>query len=283
MDDIFEKYFWNNFIYLSAMFIFIFILFLFGIALYVKNKSLGLKILSLSLFLLTSAYLYLCVIQFPVPKNLNISSDKDNNYTTKGTWCRLKFENDKVFKKWYPVITEKENKNYLEYYHGFLKPFVRLDNNNKLPLLVSLYWTACMAYQWRSIKRREHLSKKCKYLAKIENVDHKDCSWSEEYVKNSLPGYNNLDKIKFQNQMKELDNFLKKNDYYIVDLHHNNLMITEKGDIKIIDGEVVTKKELDTYCIFYKYFRGYSMIPIKNMERLYWSAEPGRVSPGEYF
>lgn len=130
-----------------------------------------------------------------------------------------------------------------------------------------------MAGQWKSIERKFELSKKCKYIAYVYNINEKKLQWEEEYC--PLPLTYNTKPPNLKHQMLKLNKFLKENDLYLVDFHLENIRL-KNGCIKVIDGEFVNRYELFMCCLFYKLY-GHAMTHYIDLPRIYWSYENGRI------
>ena len=74
-----------------------------------------------------------------------------------------------------------------------------------------------------------------------------DLNMKKKYVVVEKVPHNLHDRcpVDFQAQLQDLNSHLVRLGYNIDDVHHKNIMVDDQNRIKIIDGEIYTKKELE--------------------------------------
>lgn len=202
-------------------------------------------------FTLLVTYIYFFAILYSIPEELDITSNKDYEYTQGGLNTKIKIdkENNEISKKSMSMFFEQnDNVELQNIYSRVINTFSRR-SKNKLPLASYFVFSLNKYYNWRSVKLREKYSKENNFLVKTYDLDEKDCSWKEEYITYSIDEFKNLDKTKIRIQLKKLDNFLKEKKLYLSDVRPANIRLTENGDIRIIDGEFFTDNEMKYYKI----------------------------------
>lgn len=185
-----------------------------------------------------------------------------NNFTKiNGTWIVGYTDNKNFIRKQFHNLESKKFPCYSKICCNYLK---------NLTILNQLYWAICMIGQWKSIIRREYHCKKCIYLTKTYDLNHKDLSWSEEYCDYSLNTKTAPIDIKYQ--LNSLNEYLKKNNLYLVDLHSLNVRV-KNNKIKIIDGELLNQFETSICQILYPIITGTRMKSYKDYSNILWSNE----------
>ena len=200
-------------------------------------------------FSLLVTYIYFFVTLHTMPEELDITSNKDYEYSQGGLTTKIKIdkENNEILKKSMSMFFEQnDNVELQNVYSRVINSFSRR-SKNKLPLASYFVFALNKYYNWRSVKIREKYSKEIEFLVKTYDLDEKDCSWKEEYITYSMDEFKNLDKNKIKLQLKKLDNFLKKKKLYLNDVRPDNIRLTKKGDVRIIDGEFFTDNEMKYY------------------------------------
>lgn len=98
---------------------------------------------------------------------------------------------------------------------------------------------------WLSIERQLEMDKEDqeRFFPKIYSVDAKRKRYVCDKVKYELS--EDTCPVDFKEQIAQLNMVLKKYNLYLDDIHRKNIMVDERGRIKIIDGELYTDKEYE--------------------------------------
>lgn len=171
-------------------------------------------------------------------------------------------------------VLQKQIKHYTEYY---ITPL--LINNFKIPLFgeksfANRYIIYCISLitKWITLQNRQQYN--MAQLPCIWELDKSNLSYKEELVK-TIPKYNdywtkeNVDK-QIKIQLDRFNNNLEKNKLYFVFMDRKNMGIDNKGNIKIIEGELWKEQQFITIKkIINKWCPSYKFIPYENYNRIY--------------
>lgn len=258
MSEKFEDYaFFYLKIFFTLLFIVIFCLIM-GVMMMLKttffypnvfHKKITYAFFNILLLTLIGTYIYFFVIVYPIPEELDISSNKDYDYKEGGLNSKIKIdkENNQIMKKSMSMFYKKDDSFELQnIYSSVINVFSRR-KGDKLPIISYFIFSLNKYYNWRSVKLREKYCNESEFLVKTYDLNEKDCSWKEEYIPYSVQEFKNLDKNKIKKQLLELDHFLKERGLYLSDVRPDNIRLTKNGDIRIIDGEFFTDNEMKYY------------------------------------
>jgi hypothetical protein len=191
------------------------------------------------LILLVSFYTVTCLIPMPAKwfyKDHNTELDK-NNIWIKGTWTTVyKPKNDKIIKQISAPGVSHKNFNHV----ALPTPF-RMCERDSCTLVTMLAHRLSTRFMLLSLNRIKKMNSK--FFPKIYKIDKKKRQIVQEYVdyevnKNTCPA-------NFEEQLKEFNKELEEHGYYVDDVHSLNWRVNKEGQLKVIDGELYTKKELD--------------------------------------
>ena len=207
------------------------------------------------------------LILVDIPDEINFKPSREYNFKAQGsnTDVEIREEEGIVIKKKKP-ITDREC-DIMNLTNSFC---VKDEGLQKSTVVDIVFYTQIFYYLWKSVKLRKELSSVSPYFSKTYDLSEEDYSWKEELVKFSYSEIENINKEKIKKQLIEIDKLLQEKKIYLTDMSYSNLRITESGDIKIIDGELLTLKELN----FFKFLK----IPAvgknnKNMRNIYFNSD----------
>jgi len=229
------------------------------------HKKIGYSFISIFFLAAIIAYILFFFLVYPIPEDLDISSEKDYEYDTGGLNSKIKIDKEKnqILKKSMSMFYKTDEKCELQNCHSKVVSVFSKRENDKLPKVNYFVFSLNKYYNWRSVKIRAKLCKECEYIVNTYDLNEKDCSWKEDYIDYSLQEFKNLDKDKLKRQLIKLDHFLKEKSLYLNDVRPDNIRMTKNGDLRIIDGEFFTDSEMK----YYKYVP-YVFVKLPLMNRL---------------
>jgi hypothetical protein len=208
--------------------------------------------------------IFVFVILFLIP----IYNDgiREENFTNNekikdGTWVH-------VYKTEDPNFYKKKWKNV----HEFIPISKQLGLNflgDKRSVYDLIAWYFCMGAQWENILYMEKYNGKIDSVPYIKNIDEKTLSFDQEVCRIPTPE----DSIKIKKQFKKINDQLKENGMYYVDIHSGNVMIDENGNVKFTDGEMLNFINYIIASIAYIFVVKCPFKQVDNNNRIYWSNE----------
>lgn len=208
------------------------------------RRSFAKKLLIFSLVIAAVTYITYFLILVDIPEEIDFKTDSDYNFTLFGTntFVEIKEPEDIVIKK-IKSMTDKGS-DVLKFSNGISRK--DKENQKATPADVLVY-SQFFYYWWKSIKLRKELSDESDNFSKTYDLNEEDYSWKEELVKFDFRTSNSSDKVRIKKQLQGVNDLLGKKNLYLTDVNENNIRIDHRGNIKIIDGEILTKRELNLF------------------------------------
>ena len=184
-------------------------------------------------------YIITCIIPMPAKwffEDYNDSLD-NKDIMIKGTWTTVyKPHNGKVVKQISAPGVSHNN-----FSHVALPTPFRTCERNSCTFVTMMAHRISTRFMLLSLHRIKELDSK--FFPKIYEIDDEKRRVIQEYVpyelnKETCP-------VDWKEQLKEFNIELKKNGYYVDDVHSKNWMVTEDGRLKVVDGELYTESELN--------------------------------------
>ena len=144
-------------------------------------------------------------------------------------------------------------------------PYGKKDFRNLFDLIG---WYFVMVPQWKNLLYHNKYYGKINGIPKIKNLNIDSLSWMQEKC---IP-LNMSDKELIINNFNIINEQLKANNKYIIDIHSKNIMKNNDNQVIFVDGEIISPIMLVLLKILY-YFIGNQMVPIQKFDRIYWSNE----------
>lgn len=259
-----SSYYYRIFVILISFIVFSFLVGFFTLigSKNILRRSFAKKLLVFSVFLLVVTYITYFLVLVDMPEEIDFKPEREYNFTLSGSNTNVEISSEEK------EVTKKL-KSLLE--SGFLnntKKFTKRDTEKiKVAPIDIVMYSFPFYYYWKTIKLRSDFSSDIPHFSKTYDLSENDYSWKEELVKFSFGESSNMDNKKIMKQFKEIDDFLKKKKMYLTDVHENNVRVTENGDIKIIDGELLSKREL----LFFQLLNMRGNKKSENMDNIYFT------------
>ena len=197
--------------------------------------------------LLAALGVFIFIIPLPVRAMFHdFNQDVKYPVLTRGNWVTLyKLSNSIVLKVYSsPGVTYKDFTLVKELPTPF-KKFYRNGSFGTLPCIIASSFM--LERIMRSEKRKMELFEKnhpaSQYFAKIFELSEENKYAISEFV--PVPVSKVHSSINLEEQIMALDSHLRDLDLHLDDIHIDNVHINSSGHIKIIDGELFTRKELE--------------------------------------
>jgi hypothetical protein len=136
-------------------------------------------------------------------------------------------------------------------------------------------WKFCMAAQWQSIQNAISYRGLIDSIVSIKNVDEINLSYEQEICRNPT----REDVPTMTMQFKTINEQLRKYNLYYIDIHSKNVMIDSKGNVKFIDGELLSESNFKIACFIYEYIVTPPLVNVHGFDRIYWSHENENTYP----
>lgn len=162
--------------------------------------------------------------------------------------------------------------------HEFIPMSKQLGLNflgNKRSVYDLMGWYFCMAAHWENILYMEKYNGKINSIPYVKNIDEKTLSFDQEVCRTPEPG----DAVEIKKQIKKINEQLKENGMYYVNIHSGNVMINENGTVKFTDGEMVNFINYVIACVAYIFIVKHPLKQVDNNNRIYWSNENMKRHP----
>ena len=187
--------------------------------------------------------LLLLIALVPVPakwvfRDWNDELDS-NNLLIKGTWTTLyrhPTDDSKVVKQ-----ISAPGVSHCDFSHvGLPTPFRKCTRDScTLPCLMA--HRISTRFMMESLQRVKNMNSR--FFPKIYEIDKRKRRYVSERVPHELTAY--TCPANYEEQMAEFNRELERKGYYLDDVHSKNWMVDDKGQLKVIDCEVYTRKELN--------------------------------------
>ena len=262
-----SSYYYRIFVILISFIVFSFLVGFFTLigSKNILRRSFAKKLLVFSVFVLAVTYITYFLILVDIPEEIDFKPESEYNFTLAGANTNVEINSEKgeVTKKLRSLLESS-------FYLDDTKKFTKRDTDKiKVTPIDIVIYSFPFYYYWKTVKLRSDFSSDIPHFSKTYDLSENDYSWKEELVKFSFGESSNIDNKKMKKQFKEIDEFLKKKKIYLTDIHENNVRINENGDIKIIDGELLSKREL----LFFQLLNMRGNKKSKNMDNIYFTDE----------
>ena len=184
----------------------------------------------------------LLIVLVPVParwmyRDWNDEMDPDS-LLIKGTWTTLynhPSDDTKLIKQ-----ISAPGVSHCDFSHVALPTPFRNCSRDSCTLPCLMAHRISTRFMMESLRRVKNMNSK--FFPKIYEIDEKKRRYVSEKVPHELTEY--TCPLDYEEQMAEFNRELKRKGYYLDDVHSKNWMVDDKGQLKVIDCEVYTRKEL---------------------------------------
>lgn len=235
-----------------------------GIHLTEKRKL----VLGVSTCLLILYILIALILPLPVKFFFNDSHEEFSRFPVfkYGKYCILYTCEDKLWKV--SASTNSALLNVGKKYHGeyYCSPFHIILRQLKLKATF-ITWTRILSLQ----NEKDDI---CKFFPHIYSIDHERKAILIERIEHTLK--KERCPVDYKEQISELDGHLIRLGLFIDDLHIENFMVNDRGQIKIVDCEIYTRNEKQYLSLFTSVVS--SSIPYDNTTNMFtnmWLATGG--------
>ena len=189
--------------------------------------------------ILVCLYVVICVVPMPAKwffKDYNESLD-NTDIMKRGTWTTIyKPHNGQIVKQ-----ISAPGVSHSDFRHvGLPTPF-RVCERDSCTLITMLAHRISTRFMLLTLHRIKELNSK--FFPKIYEIDDVKRQYIQEYIPNELN--EKTCPLDYEKQLQEFNRELIEHGYYVDDIHSKNWMVTDDGQLKVIDGELYTKSELD--------------------------------------
>lgn len=200
--------------------------------------------------------LIILILFFPIPKRLFKSNKLDEKLYSEGNWHYVYERDGKILKVIKGLGDENLSLRRINLYSGSITCIFDIIINK-----IAYY------YVWRSHKIKLKEFNNDKFFPKIYFI-------GDNYIIQEKINRNNYCSQRFKEQIEQLNKTLNDKKYVLDDAHEENFKMGNDGYLKVIDGEIFSKKEYEIYQKIVNFFKKDFLKKYKNANNInYWNVD----------